>query len=174
MYRKLAIGLVAFLATGMASAAYLHSYGTVEGDVDVQGPNLVAAGADDLLISREPDESTAYYLRSLQLHFYSSPEIDTDWYPVNATMRVEARAPSGAADLDLSFVYSNSKRENVKVCSTQTVEVDSSSYRTYNASCSGEIKGNVESFDYYIGNFDPSNDIYVRADGDTRIEVRRR
>ncbi len=164
------------LVVGMASASVLDSFGVVSGEADVEGPTFWAAPGGQLWVNERSDTDGNYELdgANLEREFFTNYEIDGgSWYPVQLDYYVDAKirdeSDDDSGNLALSLRYDNG--DGYESICTQEVLVDSGSYETYSANCSGSISGQPSKFQYEIEATNENADYRVQAYDVTRVEV---
>ena len=162
------------LATGMSSAVILEDFGSVAGSVNVGGPTFYASNDSKLLINEPPNATQKdidYIGSGFENVYYSTAELNKEWYPVELNMSVEARKVINSSNttFDLNFYYTNSSGSQPVCPQEQTIQITSSNYSVYSTTCTGNISGNVESFQYVVdGGLD--TEAYVKTYGNTKVE----
>lgn len=177
--RTLFLAILVFLAVGMGSAAVLSSYGVISGTANVEGPNLYTASGNELLINEEPEGSqiTSYALdgSNREVEFFENTDLNgVGWYPVQASMYVEAKLDESnsnvdEAGLELVFYY-RKDGEFTRICGDK-VTIDSYEYTTKQTGCMGEINETIDGFEYHVKSTNSDAYYRVKTSPNTRVEV---
>jgi len=174
------------LASGLASATLLETYGRILADFEVEGPtfyatnNSVSSGVN--LRETELNEFTTEpgntsFRDGDFIAFTSGPLNVTGFYPIQFNFQINASTNQPDQQLELrAFTYD---QENDKIndilCST-LVTVESSDYQTYTASCqtSGDLSlDKNEGFYWKISGWNTNETVQFNfsLDNSTRFEV---
>lgn len=174
------VGVLVFsgllLVVGMASASVLDNFGEISGEADVEGPTFWAAPGGELLINEQSDTDGNPDLdgSTQEREFFRNLDLnDGEWYPVKLDYFLEAKITSESTEekgnMLLSLEYQT--EDGFDTICTETVKVNTSSYGEYQASCTGDISGNVSGFQYKIEAKNLDAKYRIQAYDYTRVEV---
>ncbi len=185
MNEKIAIatvGMVFLLMVSIASASMLTYYGKAIGIAEVSEPTFYAypESIEDHRLYKlginEPSSTSdeISFIDSEFIGFTTDSLGIASFYPATYSFHIKAKVESPPRNLSLELqIHDSSGNLQNEICKAK-VTVDSSEYKTYEASCSADSLALAESDSFYWrveGLTTASVDYSVMIDGDMRIKV---